>query len=131
MILSKLQTKLIELGLPTEIAMQTEMAHHRHIRSTVENNPTLKRIASFMEETREDLCDEHGDEVGNHMINLSIAHGAIMHFSKAKLAIPNEGKLKERIGKDSLIQEIVTEFQVSSFRPEYDALAFEEEYFNL
>lgn len=131
MILSNLKNKLAELGLPNEMIADLEVAHNRHIRSTVENTPSLKRITAFMAEIREEQCDEFGDEKGNNMIDLSIAHGAIMHFSKAKLRIKNEGKVKERIGKDEMIKSIVAEYQASAFRPEYDILSVDDEYFNL
>ncbi len=131
MILSNLKNKLVELGLPTDMVSNLEVAHNRFIRSTVENNPSLKRVANFMTEVREDQCDEFGDEKGNAMVDLSIAHGAIMHFSRAKLKINNEGKIKERIGKDEMIKDIVAEYQSSLFRPEYDILSVDDEYFEL
>lgn len=131
MILSNLENKLVELGLPTEMASNLEVAHNRFIRSTVENNPSLKRVSEFMAELREEQCDEFGDEKGNAFVDLAIAHGAIMHFTKATLKINGEGKIKERIGKDETIQKIVAEYQNSELRPEYDVLAIDDEIFGI
>lgn len=131
MILSALTNKLIELGMTEELASNLEMAHNRFIRSSVENTPSLKRVSQFMSEYREDMCDELGDEKGAYIAELAIAHGAIMHFSKATLKVNGEGKLKERIGKDEMVKEIVTAYQTSTNHPEYDILAIEDEYFDL
>lgn len=117
MTLTKLENTLIELGLNETLAANLEMAHNRFIRSTVENTPNLKRIAEFMEDFR--------DEVGNEKADIAIAHGAIMHFTRANPKVA--GKVKERIANNMFVKEIVTEYQALEVRPEYDILAVEDE----
>lgn len=124
MTLSNLTTTLIELGLPEKEAMNLEMAHNRHIRTSVDNTPSISRIASFMEDFR----DEHGDE----MTDLALANGAIMYFSRAKLAnVEFAGKFKERLAKNEFVKETLVSFQALSVRPEYDELSVPEEMFEL
>lgn len=119
--LKELTNTLIDLGVSNEMAQNLEMLHHRFIRSTVENQPTLKRVAEFMEDYR--------DEYGNELADLAIAHGAVMHLSRTKNNV--DSKAQERIGANKFVQTIVAQFQTSDNRPEYDYLAVNDEDFDL
>lgn len=119
--LKELTKTLIDLGVPASLATNTESAHHRFIRSTVDNQPSLQRIAEFMDDFR----DEHGNELAD----LAIAHGAIMYFTRTNQKVKTS--VKEKVGSNKEIKEVVAQFQSAIERPEYDYLAVEEEYFDI
>lgn len=122
--LTQLTNKLIELGLPEVDATNLELAHNRYIRSMVDNRPTTGRITEFMADFR----DEHGNEIAD----LAIANGAIMYFSKAKMQnVEFGGKVQERIAKESLVQDILVQYQSKNNHPEYDELSVPAELFDL
>lgn len=119
--LTKLTKILVELGVETKEVNDLQMAHNRYIRSTVDNRPAMNRINSFMEDFR----DEHGDELAD----TAIAHGAIMHLTRANAKVA--GKVKERIANSKEVQAYIVAFQGALARPEYDELAVEDEMFDL
>lgn len=119
--LRNLINTFVELGVEKSLAENIEMAHHRNIRATVENQPSTVRIAELM--------DNYRDEFGDKMADTALAHGAIMYFSRYTQKV--SGKTKERIGKNKDVQAIVAEFQENFEKPEYDILSVEEEIFDL
>ncbi|MBM24382.1 MAG: hypothetical protein CL760_01560 [Chloroflexi bacterium] len=119
--LTKLTKILVELGVESKEVKDLQMAHNRYIRSAVDNRPAMSRINNFMEDFR----DEHGNELAD----TAIAHGAIMHLTRANAKV--SGKVKERIANSKEVQAYIVAFQSAPEKPEYDELAVENEMFDL